>query len=99
MTQYGIEKALKNVPNQIMQFVDNLGAIDKYNHTLTIAAIKIVYHFRLKSNTNNSKDFIQEYPRLTKNFKALLACHYQQDIFNNELAKKEYVIPDLLPFD
>jgi len=97
--QYGIEKALQNVPTQIIHFVDNLGASDKYNHTLTIAAIKTVYHFTLKSTSNNFKDFICEFPRLKNNFKALLACHYQQDIFNNARAKREYVVPDLLPFD
>ena len=97
--QYGIEKALENVPTQIIRFVDNLGAKDKYNHTLTIAAIKTVYHFTLKSVSNNFKDFIQEFPRLKSNFKGLLAAHYRQDIFMNELAKREYIAPDLLPFD
>ena len=97
--KYGIEKALQNIPMQIIHFVDNLGARDKYNHTLTIAAIKTVYHFTLKSTTTTFKDFIQAFPRLTNNFKGLLACHYQFDIFNNELAKEVYIEPDLLPFD
>ena len=99
ITQYGIDKALKNVPTQIINFVDNLGARDKYNHTLTIAAIKAVYHFVLKSTTDNFPDFIQTFPRLKYHFKDLINAHYQMDIYNNEVAKKEYLAPDLLPFD
>ena len=97
--KYGIEKALENVPTQIIHFVDNLGARDKYNHTLTIAAIKAVYHFFLKSKSDNFVDFIKGFPRLKYHFKELLACHYGVDIFNNEAAKKIYLEPDLLPFD
>ena len=97
--QYGIEKALENIPTQIINFVDNVGARDKYNHTLTIAAIKTVYHFCLKSTADNFVDFIQEFPRLTHNFKDLIAAHYQVDIFNNELAKREFIEPDLLPYN
>ena len=99
ITKYGIDKALETVPNQISQFVENLGARDKYNHTLTIAAIKAVYHFTLKSRSIDFPNFIKIFPRLKYHFKDLLACHYTVDIFNNELAKVEYLAPDLLPFD
>jgi len=99
ITKYGIDKALENIPNQIIQFVDNVGARDKYNHTLTIAAVKAVYHFTLKSASTDFPNFIKAFPRLKYNFKDLLACHYGVDIFNNELAKVEYLAPDLLPFD
>ncbi len=40
VTQYGEEKAIENVTRQLMNFVDFLGARAKYNHTLTIAAVK-----------------------------------------------------------
>ena len=99
ITQYGIEQALENIPRQIVNFVDNLGARDKYNQTLTIAAIKAVYHFVLQAKSKEFKDFIQEFPQLTTNFKGLLASHYSVDIFTDTQAKRDYVAPDLLPFD
>jgi len=95
---YGIEAACDTVSNQILSYVSQLGATDKFNKTLTIAAIKIVHHFVQKSKSHTFKDFIREFPRLKSNFKELLDSHYGFDIFNSKKAKTEYLEPDLLPF-
>jgi len=97
--QYGKIKALENICSQLVNYVDFLGARHKYNHTLTIAAIKAVYHFIQKSNADNFKDFILEFPQLKHNFKGLMSVHYQEDIFASEKAKNTYLEPDLAPFD
>lgn len=96
---YGIERAIDNICKQLIAYVDALGARDKYNKTLTVAAIRAVYHFMLKSKSDNFQDFIEEFPRLKFGFKDLLGFHYAVDIFKNEKAKHEYLEPDLLPFD
>ncbi|TRX47096.1 hypothetical protein FNH22_30520 [Fulvivirga sp. M361] len=59
--KYGIEQAEKNIQNQLQKFVEFVESKDKYNMTLTLAATKAVYHFMLKSNTDNFKDFITEF--------------------------------------
>jgi hypothetical protein len=97
--RYGVKQAENNVQTQLQKFVEFLGVTDKYNTTLTIAAIKAVYHFMLKSESDNFKDFIDEFPRLKYNFRELMASHYELDIFNSDKAKKEYLEPDLIPFD
>lgn len=97
--KYGVEQAIKNICDQLKRFVQKIGAMDKYNTTVTIAAIRAVYHFKLKSEADNFIDFIQEFPRLKYSFKALLEQHYTADIFSSEKAKKSYLVPDLLPFD
>ena len=97
--RYGIKEAEKNIQKQLLQFVEFVGAKDKYNITLTLAATKAVYHFMLKSNSDNFKDFIAEFPRLKSNFKDLMACHYGFDIYSSHKAKKEFLAPDLMPFD
>ncbi len=97
--KYGIEEAEKNIQHLLQNYVGYLGAKGKYNTTLTIAATKAVYHFMLKSNTKNFKDFITQYPRLKTNFNELMAFHYTIDIFNSERAKSEFLEPDLLTFD
>ncbi len=99
INKYGIEQAEQNICSQLQKFVEFVGAKDKYNLTLTIAAIKAVYHFWLKSNADNFKDFITEFPRLKYSFKELMASHYGFDIYNSDKAKTEYLEPDLLPFD
>lgn len=99
ITKYGADIAIDNIRSQLQNFVDSLGAKNKYNETVTVAATKAVYHFMLKSKTNNFKDFIAENSRLKNNFKELLAFHYQTDIFNSPAAKEKYLVPELLPFD
>lgn len=95
----GIEKAEKIIQQQLQQFVKSVGAEDKYNKTLTIAAMKAVDHFMKKSASDNFKDFIEEFPALKYNFKALMRTHYSFDIYNLPKAKEEYMEPDLVAFD
>ncbi|MBT8268326.1 MAG: hypothetical protein KJN59_03810 [Bacteroidia bacterium] len=97
--KYGIEKAIDNLCIQIYNYANYLGANDKFNKTVTVASIRAVYHFMLKSNSENFKTFIGENPRLNNNFKELLAQHYDIDIWNNETARSSFLQPDLLPFD
>ena len=97
--KYGIEKALLNVRSQIKAYTVKLGAIDKYNETVTIAAMRAVYHFMLHSTASTFTDFIDSNPRLKNNFKALMDAHYSNDIFKSARAKETYLEPDRLPFD
>lgn len=97
--KYGIDQAIENITAQLKDFVESLGVGDKYNKTVTISAIRAVYHFMLKSATNDFQSFITENPRLKTNFKDLLSHHYKTDIFKSAQAKKEYLEPELLPFD
>ena len=99
INKYGIEQAIENITGQLQAFVAHIGAEGKYNTTLTIAAIRAVYHFWLKSGSDNFTDFTAEFPRLKNNFRELLDCHYGFDIFQSDKAKQAYLEPDLIPFD
>jgi hypothetical protein len=96
--KYRVEQAIENINTQLLQFVDHVGARDKFNKTVTVAATRAVNHFINKSKSESFADFIQEFPRLKYNFKEVLTFHYGHDIFKSEKAKGEYVEPDLLPF-
>ncbi len=98
VTKYGEAKAIENITSQLYAYVVSLGAIDKYNKTLTVAAIKAVNHFIGRSDADNFDEFIQQFPRLKFNFKELMGSHYGIDIFNSAIAKQNYLEPDLLPF-
>jgi hypothetical protein len=97
--QYGIEQAIEKVNAQLLSFVAHVGATDKFNKTVTIAALHAVHHFINRSASDNFQDFIQEFPRLKTDFRALMSAHYAFDIFKSDKAKTEYLQPDLLPFD
>ena len=97
--KYGLEKAIENICSQLLAFVVLHGAEEKFNKTLTIAAIKAVHHFINRSNAESFQEFILEHPRLKYNFRELMVAHYQVDIYNSAEAKREFMQPDLLPFD
>ena len=99
ITRHGIDTAIEHVCSQLTAYVAHLGASEKYNKTVTIAAVRAVYHFMLKSTAESFPAFIHENPRLKNNFKELLGYHYTTDIFNSAEAKKKYLEPELLPFD
>jgi hypothetical protein len=99
LAKYGEVQAIENINQQLIQFVEIVGAKDKYNRTLTIGAIKAVHHFMKKSKSHTFHDFIKEFPRLKYNFKELIGKHYTTDIFNSAKAIKEFIEPERLPFD
>ena len=99
LRRYGLEQAIENVSRQLKQYVALLGAQDKYNETLTVAAVRAVYHFMLRLPEAGFDVLMDTFPRLKNNFKGLMAAHYGFDIYQSALAKREYLQPDLLPFD
>ena len=99
ISKYGVDKAIKNVCDQIQAFATANGADGKYHVTLTVAAVRAVYHFVLKSTSTDFAGFIAEFPRLKFQFKELLDCHYSMNLFKSELAREVYLEPDLAPFD
>ena len=99
ISKYGLTKAIGNVCIQISEYAQSLGVPEKFNMTVTVAAVKAVYHFTNRSQSNDFYELIEEFPRLKTNFKGLVNSHYGFDIFKSGKAKKEFLEPDLVPFD
>ena len=98
--RYGLQQAIDNICQQIQAFALKHGAKDKYHATITVAAVRTVYHFMLKEQKDSFKSFIRQHPRLKNNFKELLLSHYSAPLlFDSSSAKQEFVEPDLLPYD
>jgi hypothetical protein len=96
--KYGVNKAIDNIRKQLQNYVQNLGISDKYNETLTVAAIKTVNHFMQKSDFQTFDEFISDNEKLKTNFRGIIGQHYSFDIFQSMEAKKKYLRPDLLDF-
>lgn len=94
-----VEQAISEIRTLLQNYVAHLCAQDKYHETLTVAAVRIVYHFHLKSKAETFDTFIETFPRLKTNFKDLITQHYEFDLFSSEEAKKIYFEPGLLGFD
>lgn len=97
--KYGLEQALNNIQHQLWAYVNAVGAAEKYNKTVTIAAVLAVHHFMMKLRTGNFETFIEAFPRLKHSFKLLMFSHYKTDIFKSKKAKENFLEPELLPFD
>jgi hypothetical protein len=108
----GVDNAIDTVRTQLKAYVAHLGATDKYHETLTIAAVRAVYHFMLREkmdtlsvhNPDESSleaflTLLRRHPRLHTSFRELMFAHYETDIFSSAFAKKEYLEPELLRFD
>lgn len=99
INKYGLDKGIENVCVQIQRYAESLGVKDKFNKTVTVAAMRAVNHFMIRSSSNNFKGLIAEFPRLKTDFKSLMDAHYGFNIFRSAAARREYIEPDLLPFD
>lgn len=93
----GITQAETDIQRHLQRFVASVGATDKYHVTLTVAAVRAVGHFQEQSEADDFKDFIQEFPQLKNDFKALIGSHYSYDVFSSAAARSSFMEPDLLP--
>ncbi|AXG73971.1 hypothetical protein DVK85_06815 [Flavobacterium arcticum] len=98
LCKYNEAMAYRKTVVNLKAYIKHLGAEGKFNHTLTIASVKAVYHFMQRSQYANFTDFINEFPELKYNLKELLATHYSIDIFNLPEAKTHWLEPDLSAF-
>ncbi len=98
ITNYGLDKAIENLCEQIANFDQKFGDGTKFNKTVTIASAQVMNHFINKSKSTSFKELLDKFPDLKNNFLGLLKSHYTLDIFNDKKAKQEYLEPDLLPF-
>jgi hypothetical protein len=95
---YGVEQAIDNICTQLWSFVYSVNASEKYNKTLTIAAVRVVDHFMRRCQSDTFAGVLEEFPQLKTHFRELISTHYSFDIFNLEAAKRDYLEPDLMPF-
>ena len=99
LDRYGLTRAIENITRQLKIYTRAVGAADKYNETLTIAAIHAVHHFRIRTSCPDFQSFILENSVLKTSFKGLIETHYRTDIFTSPHAKTSFLEPELAPFD
>ncbi len=96
--KYGIEKAIEQVSQQIQQLVISIGAQEKYHHTITIAALHILYHYIRKNPEAPFQQLLASEPQLLANFKSILNNHYSEPLLASPEARHQYFPPDLTSF-
>ncbi len=94
-----IDEAVNKACELLKAYTGHFEVTDKYHQTLTVASIRTVRHFILKSKSSDFEEFLREFPVLENNFKGLIEQHYSLERLTLESAIKEYLEPDLLPYD
>lgn len=95
---HGLETAIAHMREQIRAFAVRCKVPEKYNDTVTVAAVRAIHHFDQRSEAEDFPTFLAEFPHLGTHFRELLAQHYSMDIFRSPAAKSNYLEPDLQPF-
>lgn len=95
----GVKMACSTIESQLRNYVNHVGAEDKFHLSITVAGTQLIAEFMSKSKSSDFTQFIEEFPELKTDFKALINTRYSYDIFLSEEAKRKYLEPDLLPFD
>jgi len=95
--KYGVEKAEKNMIEQIRGYANHFKANMKFNLTITIASTRIINNYISKIQGCTFQSFIATYPRLKENFKEVITEYYDHNVFGDLEAKKEFIPPKLKP--
>ena len=77
---HGVEKASENCCVQISGFASFHGDDQKFNKTITTAAVYAVHHFM--NEEIRYEEFISNNPRLLSDLKILINSHYSYDVFD-----------------
>ena len=98
LRKYGLEQAIRNVTDQLQQFVQMVGAEGKFHMTLSVAAVKAVYHFMGRATSPDFCGLLEEFPALRDQFRELIDAHYGPERLNSPAARSTFLEPDRLPF-
>lgn len=94
LRRFGRDQALEQACDQIRAFTIRHGAFEKYHHTLTRAAVRLVWDGMQASQPRDFRGLLQACPTLTDGFRELLRTHYSDERLYSEQARTEYLEPD-----
>lgn len=98
LSQFSVDQACEQICRQILHFDITHGKGDKFHKTITVAAVKMVQHFKIQTHAETFSQLLTAVPRLKTHFKELLHQHYSHDILKSTVAATTYLEPDLFPF-
>ena len=80
ISKYGVDQAIENICRQIRAYDKTWGNGDKYDHTLTIAAVKLVGEYMDRNPGTNVESFVETWPELSTDFIPLLKARFGDDL-------------------
>ena len=97
LNMHTLDVAIAKVTTGISSYATSLGATDKFQHTLSEAIVRIMA-LRLQVDTpDDFAGFLASNPDLVENIPGVVGSYYTQETLYSDLAKVQFVEPDLRP--
>ena len=97
LQRYSSRDAENRIAESILRFASNLGAAEKYHHTLTVGWMRLVESARrLTPHVRDFHAFLDAHHWLLK--RDALLSFYSREVLISPAAREGWVEPDLSPF-
>jgi hypothetical protein len=97
LNKYQSEVAISKVTTGISGYAASLGVTNKFQHTLTEAIVRIMA-LRLDEDTSDTIEcFLESNYDLVEDIWGVVGSYYSKEQLNSDVAKIQFVEPDLRP--
>lgn len=97
LTMYDFSKAVEKTCTGIKYYALSLGASDKFNKTITVAIMQIIYSRLQGLNDNSWQGFATSNADILDDALSLLLEHYSAQRLFSQSAKTTFIAPDIQP--
>jgi len=95
LNRWGLEGAIKGFCCDLQHFVKQVGAEDKYHHTITVALLRLINsHLPDLNNPRDWQEFKADSLPLFIDAIALLGRFYSPEILASDIARHQWQEPD-----
>lgn len=97
--RYETREAAARCAHSLSRYAMAKGAMEKYNHTVTMAILAILYS-RIEANPTVRDDwdaFLSINNDIVIDARTVLLQHYSSDMLENDTARRGFVAPDIKP--
>ncbi|NQZ32688.1 MAG: hypothetical protein HRU06_15580 [Oceanospirillaceae bacterium] len=99
LTKYQYAVAVDKICTGIQTYALSLGASDKFNKTITIAILQMIYIRQQQFTYKSWPSFVTNNPDIIEDVLSLLLAHYSKERLCSNLAKATFVKPDIKPIE
>ncbi len=99
LRRYPLAEAIDRVTQGIRLYATNLGATDKFQHTLTEAIVRIMAQRMEQGSAATLDDYLVANPDLVDDIQGVVGRYYSPELLQSPRARARFVDPDLVPLE
>ena len=94
--KFGMPRALSEFTKALKRFADAKGATGRYHETITWAFLLLIADRQAQCAAGTWEDFAQANPDLLVWKPSILDRYYSKELLSSELARRTFLMPDLI---